>query len=158
MQHSHAVVAHMQNAEGAEILRRRYSPRQVLDLMGRFDFAVGMRLYFPIFAVLRGTPIAALQSARAPPGSRNARATPESVDIGQLIAIIDRAWDTRDTIRATMGAHRPVLQERAQQTKGIWCGSCRSDAPSAWQHFCRAPNGRAPIRRCARHRDATAKR
>ena len=34
VQHSHAVVAHMQNAERAEILRRRYSPRQILDLMG----------------------------------------------------------------------------------------------------------------------------
>src|SRR5690606_31430575 len=30
VQHSHAVVAHMKNAEGAEILRRRYSPRQIL--------------------------------------------------------------------------------------------------------------------------------
>src|SRR5438093_4438190 len=43
VQHSHAVVAHMQNPEKAEILRRRYSPGQILDLMGRFDFAVGMR-------------------------------------------------------------------------------------------------------------------
>lgn len=47
----------MQNAERAEILRRRYSPRQILALMGRFDFAVGMRLHFMIFAALRGTPL-----------------------------------------------------------------------------------------------------
>ena len=63
VQHSHAVVAHMQNAERAEILRRRYSPRQILDLMGRFEFAVGMRLHFLIFAALRGTPFAALPYA-----------------------------------------------------------------------------------------------
>ncbi len=50
VQHSHAVVARMQNAERAEILRRRYSPRQVLHLMGRFEFVVGMRLHFLIFA------------------------------------------------------------------------------------------------------------
>ena len=56
VQHSHAVVAHMQNSERAEILRRRYSPGQILDLMGRFQFAVGMRLHFLIFAALRGTP------------------------------------------------------------------------------------------------------
>ena len=37
VQHSHAVVAHMHNAERAEILRRKYSPRQILDLMGRFE-------------------------------------------------------------------------------------------------------------------------
>ena len=63
VQHSHGVVAHMQNAERAEILRRRYSPRQILDLMGRFEFAVGMRLHFLIFAALRGTPFAALPYA-----------------------------------------------------------------------------------------------
>ena len=55
IQHSHGVVAHMQNAERAEILRRRYSPRQIMALMGQFDFAVGMRLHFLIFAALRGT-------------------------------------------------------------------------------------------------------
>ena len=47
VQHSHAVVAHMQNAERAEILRRRYSPRQILDLMGRFEFAVGHAAALP---------------------------------------------------------------------------------------------------------------
>lgn len=40
----------------------------------------------------------------------------ERVDIGQLVAAIDRAWDMRDAIRATMGAHRPALRERARQT------------------------------------------
>ena len=64
VQHSHAVVAHMQNAERAEILRRKYSPRQILDLMGRFEFAVGMRLHFLIFAALRGTPFAACRTPR----------------------------------------------------------------------------------------------
>ena len=46
VQHSHAVVAHMQNSERAEILRRRYTPRQVLDLVGHFQFSIGMRLHF----------------------------------------------------------------------------------------------------------------
>ena len=63
VQHSHAVVARMQAAEHAEILRRRYSPRQILDLLGRFDLAVGMRLHFLIFAALRGTPFSALPYA-----------------------------------------------------------------------------------------------
>ncbi|MGN6109261.1 MAG: polysaccharide pyruvyl transferase family protein, partial [Kofleriaceae bacterium] len=43
VQHSHAVISHMRYAERAELLRRRYSPRQLLDLMGRLEFAVGMR-------------------------------------------------------------------------------------------------------------------
>ncbi|HEX6528519.1 MAG TPA: polysaccharide pyruvyl transferase family protein, partial [Burkholderiales bacterium] len=63
VQHSHAVVAHMRFPEKAEILRRRYSSRQILDLMGRFDFAVGMRLHFLIFAALRGTPFSPLPYA-----------------------------------------------------------------------------------------------
>jgi len=65
VQHSHAVVAHMRNAERAEILRRRYSPRQILDLMGRFDPAVGMRLHSLIFAALRATPFAALPDRKS---------------------------------------------------------------------------------------------
>jgi hypothetical protein len=32
VQHSHAVVAHMQHAEKAEIVRRQYTPRQLIDL------------------------------------------------------------------------------------------------------------------------------
>src|SRR6185295_2980922 len=63
VQHSHDVVAHMQRADRAEILKRRYSPRQILDLMGHFDFAVGMRLHFLIFAALQATPFAALPYA-----------------------------------------------------------------------------------------------
>jgi polysaccharide pyruvyl transferase WcaK-like protein len=63
VQHSHAVVAHMQNSERAEILRRRYTPRQVLDLVGHFQFSIGMRLHFLIFSALRGIPLAALPYA-----------------------------------------------------------------------------------------------
>jgi hypothetical protein len=34
IQHSHAVVAHMQNSHRAEVLRRQYSPQQILGLAG----------------------------------------------------------------------------------------------------------------------------
>jgi polysaccharide pyruvyl transferase WcaK-like protein len=76
VQHSHAVVAHMRFPERAEILRRRYSSRQILDLMGRFDFAVGMRLHFLIFAALRGTPFI---SERVPALRSRARQTNEAL-------------------------------------------------------------------------------
>jgi polysaccharide pyruvyl transferase WcaK-like protein len=58
VQHSHGVVAHMQHAERAEILRRRYSLRRILDVMGHFESAVGIRLHILIFATLRGVPFA----------------------------------------------------------------------------------------------------
>ncbi|MFZ0850530.1 MAG: hypothetical protein WAO08_15130 [Hyphomicrobiaceae bacterium] len=44
-------------------LPSRYSPRQILHIMGWFEFAVGMRLHFLIFAALRGTAFAALPYA-----------------------------------------------------------------------------------------------
>lgn len=123
VQHSHGVVAHMQNAERAEILRRRYSPRQILDLMGRFDFAVGMRLHFLIFAALRGTPFAALPYASKVSGLLEDMGmdTPPlgSIGIGQLIAGIDRSWDTRAEIRAKIGERLPAMKARARRTNEI---------------------------------------
>lgn len=123
VQHSHAVVAHMKNAERAEILRRRYSPGQVLDLMGHLDFAVGMRLHFLIFAALRGTPFTALPYASKVVGLLDdlEMETPPlgSVGIGQLIARIDRAWDTRAEIGAKIHERVPGLRARAQQTNEL---------------------------------------
>jgi polysaccharide pyruvyl transferase CsaB len=126
VQHSHAVIAHMKNAERAEILRRRYSPQQILALMGRFDFAVGMRLHFLIFAALRGTPFAALPYASKVMGLLEdlEMETPplERIGIGQLIASIDRSWDTRDQIRAIINQRLPQLKRRAMQTNEFLVG------------------------------------
>jgi polysaccharide pyruvyl transferase CsaB len=123
VQHSHAVVAQMQNAERAEILRRRYSPRQVLDLMGRFDFAVGMRLHFLIFAALRGTPFAALPYASKVTGlleDLEIENSPlGSIGIGQLIARIDRSWDTRDELREKIRQRLPGMKARAMRTNEL---------------------------------------
>jgi polysaccharide pyruvyl transferase CsaB len=123
VQHSHAVVAHMQNAERAEILRRRYTPNQVLDLLGRFEFAIGMRLHFLIFAALRGTAFAALPYASKVVGfidELGMEAPPiGSIGIGRLIARIDRSWDTRQEIRETIKQHLPRLLARARQTNEL---------------------------------------
>lgn len=119
VQHSHGVVARMRYAERAEILKRRYSSRQILDLMGRFDFAVGMRLHFLIFAALRGTPFSPLPYASKVSGLIEdlEMDTPpmDSIGIGQLIGRIDRKWDTRDEIREKIGQRLPHLKQRARQ-------------------------------------------
>lgn len=123
VQHSHAVVARMQNAERAEILRRRYSPRQVLHLMGRFEFVVGMRLHFLIFAALRGTPFAALPYASKVTGLLEDldMETPPlgSISVGQLIARIDRSWDTAGEIRQKIGERLPSMKARARRTNEL---------------------------------------
>lgn len=123
LQHSHGVVAHMRFPEKAEILKRRYSSRQILDLMGRFDFAVGMRLHFLIFAALRGTPFAPLPYASKVSGLLEDldMDTPPlgTIGIGELIGRIDRKWDTRDAIRAKIGERIPALRERARLTNRL---------------------------------------
>jgi polysaccharide pyruvyl transferase CsaB len=123
VQHSHSVVGHMKNSERAEILRRRYSPRQVLDLMGRFEFAIGMRLHFLIFAALRGVPFAALPYASKVTGLIEDLGMPSpalsAIGIGQLIANVDRSWDTRNEIRAKIRERIPALKARAARTNAL---------------------------------------
>jgi polysaccharide pyruvyl transferase CsaB len=141
VQHSHGVVAHMNNAERAEVLRRKYSPRQILDLMGRLELAVGMRLHFLIFAALRGTPFAALPYASKVTGLLEdlEMGTPPlgSIGIGQLIARIDRSWDARADIRATIGRRLPVLRARAAQTNDLLLallGQSKGELPGSTLH------------------------
>lgn len=123
VQHSHAVVAHMKKAERAEVLRRRYSPRQILDLMGHFEFAVGMRLHFMIFAALRSTPFSPLPYASKITGLLEDLEMPMpplgSIGIGQLIARIDSSWDTRADIRTKLRERVPALRKRAEQTNKL---------------------------------------
>jgi polysaccharide pyruvyl transferase CsaB len=132
VQHSHGVVAHMQNSERAEILRRRYSPRQILHLMGRFEFAVGMRLHFLIFAALQGTPFAALPYASKVSGlleHLDMDAPPmAAVGTGQLIARIDRSWDRREEIRAKIRERLPTLRARARRTNELLVDLLRAES------------------------------
>jgi polysaccharide pyruvyl transferase CsaB len=120
VRHSHAVVAHMRHAEHAEILRRRYSPRQILDLIGRLAFAVGMRLHFLIFSAVRGTPFAALPYAPKVSGlleDLDLGAPPlGNMGTGQLIGRIDRKWDHRARLRDEIEQRVPELQQRAART------------------------------------------
>jgi polysaccharide pyruvyl transferase WcaK-like protein len=129
VQHSHAVVAHMQKAEKAEIVRRQYTPRQLIDLMGHFEFAVGMRLHFCIFATLSGTPFTALPYASKVTGlleDLEVEMPPlGSIGIGQLIASIDRSWDTRESIRVAIESHRAKLKSRAARTNELLLGLLR---------------------------------
>lgn len=137
VQHSHGVVAHMQQAERAEILRRRYTARQIIHIMGRFHFAVGMRLHFLIFATLAGTPFTPLPYASKVVGLLEDlemdMAPLGDISIGRLLARIDRSWDTRDTTRAAIQSHRAKLRERAAQTNELLLGLIRGRVESETQ-------------------------
>jgi polysaccharide pyruvyl transferase WcaK-like protein len=101
--------------------------------MGRFEFAVGMRLHFLIFAALRGTPFTALPYASKVTGLLEdlSMETPPlgAIGIGQLIARIDRDWDTRGEIRRKIVDRLPALKTRAMRTNELLVEPLRKSPP-----------------------------
>jgi polysaccharide pyruvyl transferase WcaK-like protein len=82
-----------------------------------------MRLHFLIFAALRGTPFAALPYASKVTGlleDLEVETPPlEGTGIGQLIARIDRSWDTRRELRSKIAARLPDLRSRAARSNEL---------------------------------------
>ena len=97
-----------------------------------------------IFAALRGVPFAALPYASKVTGLLEDLkiATPPlgKVGIGQLIARVDRGWDTRDQLRRAVGERIPELKERSRQNNALLLqllgrqANLREYAPAATQH------------------------
>ena len=122
-QHSHAVIAKMLRAQRATVLKGEYSSAQLLSLMGRFSFAVGMRLHFLIFAALQRVPFVALPYAGKVSGLLEDLKVPTPplnlVNAGRLIAHLDQSWDRRRSMKALLARNVPVLQARAQETQKL---------------------------------------
>jgi polysaccharide pyruvyl transferase CsaB len=122
-QHSHAVISQMQCAQKATVLKREYTPGQLIELISHFDFAVGMRLHFLIFSALANVPFVALPYSSKVQGFledlKIEMPTLERVSAGQLLARIDRAWDMRENVRTQIRMQLPLLQERARENHRI---------------------------------------
>ena len=126
VQHSHAVVGRMAHAQRATVLKRNYSSGQVVSLMQRLTFAVGMRLHFLIFSAIAGVPFMALPYATKVTGflEELRLRTPAlgNVSPGQLIANIDRTWDEREDVRNRVQLALPELQRRARLNNELAIG------------------------------------
>lgn len=123
IRHSHAVIAEMAQPERAYVLRGEYGPRQILGLMEHLDMVVGMRLHFLVFAAIARIPFVALPYAGKVAGFLQDLGLPARVlqeqHSGPLLALIDRSWDHRRTLRETLDQSMPGLQERARKTARI---------------------------------------
>jgi polysaccharide pyruvyl transferase CsaB len=118
--HAHAVMARMRWSERTCLLKGDYTPRQMLSWFDRFSLAVGLRLHFLIFAMVRQVPFVALPYAGKVAGFLDhlGLTTPsmQALNAGGLIAHIDRTWDCRDELRSRLAAAMPGLRDRAAQT------------------------------------------
>ena len=122
VQHSHAVVGKMQHATRAAVLKGEYTAGELLALFGRFEFAIGMRLHFLIFAARQGVPFVSLPYASKVEGfleEMELQAPPAlaGLNAGTLLAHIDRSWDFRDSLRERIAANLPKLQSRAMENE-----------------------------------------
>jgi polysaccharide pyruvyl transferase CsaB len=119
-QHSHAVIAKMLRAQRATVLKGEYTSGQILSWMGKFDFALGMRLHFLIFAAIQGTPFAALPYAGKVSGFLEALGVPAPplnlVNAGRLIAYLDDSWDRKRSMATRIAENLPALQDKARET------------------------------------------
>lgn len=126
MQHSHAVVSKMLHPQRAWVLKGEYTSGQMLSLMKHFDFAVGMRLHFLIFAALQEVPFVALPYSSKVLGfleDLQIDVPPiHLVNAGRLLAHIDRFWDSREVLRAQIRRALPDLQTRASENNRIAVG------------------------------------
>lgn len=123
MQHAHGVISRMLRPQRASVLKGNYTAGQMLSVIGHFEFAVGMRLHFLMFAAMQGVPFVALPYADKVSGFLEALridAPPlQLVNSGRLIAHIDQSWDWRRSLRTRIRRLLPVLQRQAQENGRI---------------------------------------
>ena len=123
LQHSHAVVSRMLRPQKASILKGDYTSGQVLNIIGKLDFALGMRLHFLIFSALQEVPFVALPYASKIAGfldELDIQMPPlQLVNAGRIIAHIDYYWDRKAELKAHIRERLSALKARSQKTNQL---------------------------------------
>ncbi len=123
VQNSHAVISKMLKPQNAWVLKGDYSPGQLLSLIKHFDFVIGMRLHFLIFAALQGVPFVALPYASKVSGLLENLQIPmpplSQVNSGLLNAYIDQAWDERNATKTKIQELLPELKRLALENNTL---------------------------------------
>jgi polysaccharide pyruvyl transferase WcaK-like protein len=124
-QHSHAVIAKMANAQRAMVLKGEYKSAQVLGLVSRMSFVVGMRLHLLIFSAIQHVPFVPLPYASKVKGLLAdldmTMPALSQMNTGKLCAYLDRSWDYRKETVEKLKEKLPPLQEKAKKTNQILC-------------------------------------
>jgi polysaccharide pyruvyl transferase CsaB len=123
VQNAHAVISRMLKAQNASVLKGEYSPGQLLSFMKHFDFAIGMRLHFLIFAALQQVPFVALPYASKVGGFLAHLQVPmpplSKIDSGLVNAIVDKAWDEKKLVNEKIQRLLPDLQNLARENNRL---------------------------------------
>jgi len=123
IQNSHAVISRMLKPQNASVLKGEYTSGQLLSFVHHFDFAIGMRLHFLIFAALQGVPFVPLPYASKVGGLLDYLQVPmphlSKVNSGLVNAYIDQAWDEREKTKAQIQRLLPDLKRRAQENNRL---------------------------------------
>lgn len=119
LQHSHAVISLMLRPQNATVLQGDYTSGQLLSIISRLNFAVGMRLHFLLFAALQQVPFVGLPYSPKVNGfleELHLEMPPiHFVNAGRLLAHIDHAWDNRLSVLQRIKRYLPGLKDRAMR-------------------------------------------
>jgi polysaccharide pyruvyl transferase CsaB len=123
VQNAHAVISMMLKPQNASVLKGEYTSGQILSFMKNFEFAVGMRLHFLIFAALQKVPFVPLPYASKIGGFLEYLQVPmpslSKVNSGLVNALIDQAWDERNLTIEKIQQLLPELKWRAKENNRL---------------------------------------
>ncbi|MDD2573512.1 MAG: polysaccharide pyruvyl transferase CsaB [Bacillota bacterium] len=96
----------------------RHSPGEVLDLIGRMDLTVGVRLHSLIFSAIQGVPLVGISYDPKIDGflsrlGMRAVGSVSDLDLSDLLVEIQRVWSEREKVRVQILAKMEEMKEQA---------------------------------------------